>query len=115
METNEYLCGVAAHPSSPAHFSDVMAISGLPASLRESSHYREGEYVSLKVDGARISAEKVNDHEYLFRGEGWVVGELRALCEALSRALGENSISHKLEVYDQDDQLLQEFVFDPTA
>ncbi len=96
-------------------FSQFLSRSGIPAEVRESSHFQSGEYVSVRKGETRVTAEKIEASTFLLRGEGTGGKELSSVCKALSVVLAAANIEHRIELYDGEDRLRHEHIYPPVA
>jgi hypothetical protein len=117
MEKNEFTaCGTVQSDMDVWDLNHLLCDDGVPAEVRESSHYDGGYYVSVRHGEARITAEFFEEHsEFLLRGEGTGGEELSSLCKIVSVALAAAHIEHRIELYDEVDKLCHEHIYPPVA
>jgi hypothetical protein len=112
MDSKEYFAaGTAQSGDSIQDLAATLGEAGLTASLRESSHFLGGVYVSIRSGEARMTAEKINPETYHLLGDGDGPEDLTSLCGQVSRALASKRIAHSIELYDHEDQLQHEYEF----
>lgn len=112
MDPKEYFAaGTVQSRESIQDFAATLSEAGLTASLRESSHFLGGIYVSIRGGETRFTVERIDPESYYLRGEGEDQDELTSLCEQVSRALASKRIAHSIELYDHEDHLQREYKF----
>lgn len=108
MHSNDnYMCGHLLTSLGLSELAGVLAETGGPAEVRESSHYVGGLYVraSSGSENVTCSFERVSDQEYIARGDAVSFAALAQFAAALSRILAGASVKHRLEIYDGEDVL----------
>ena len=78
---------------------------GMVGETRESSHYREGHYIQIHLD-SDITIERIEQNEFLIRGDADDPSTLKRDSEALSLSLAKIGLRHRLEIYDDEHQLI---------
>lgn len=91
----------------PRHaLAEALRRAGIPAQVRQSSHYADGEYVRAGGEsGVYCSLERASPSEYLVRGDAEGVEALETYARALSAALAGLGVRHRLELYDEEGAL----------
>ena len=83
---------------------------GVRTERRDSSHYRGGHYLRLAAPDVHCTLEQVSDTEALCRADATQRAALSAVCAQLAQALRSLDIGHRLELYDEADELLETLV-----
>jgi hypothetical protein len=86
-----------------------LARQGISVESRESHHYSSGQYLRLRHDDVWMTLERTGSNEYLVRADSEQYPALLAMCNELSRHLSAAEMAHKIEVYDEDDKLLNQY------
>ena len=98
--TAALLFGHAASDLPPRELADALRRAGLDAHYRESANRVGGEYVRIQgADDADCSLERDQPGEYLVHDAAGERASLEAMARALSAALAELRIPHRLEFY----------------
>jgi hypothetical protein len=79
--------------------------SHVDAEIRESAHFEGGRYIRIEDEETYCSVERTAAGEFIVRGDAGSVEQLRAAALRLSAALTDLGLTHRLEVYDSQDQL----------
>ncbi len=75
--------------------------------VRESCHYSTGEYVLIDfASEAEFFFERINDHEYLIRGECADSQSQAEAADAIAKHLGVHGFKCRFETYNEDDALV---------
>lgn len=93
----------------PATLSAHLNREGLASEVRDSQHYETGQYVRIWHADAHITLERAGAAEYLVRADGETYPALTDVCIHLSHHFSKARLRYKLEIYDEDDQLLNEY------
>lgn len=94
------LYGDLATSKSLEELLTILAPTFPQACIRESSHYKGGQYVSLKFgDHDRICFEKDSDSEYMIHCDGGPPEQVLEIVERLAKVLESADIAHRFEVY----------------
>ena len=101
--------GTLRCPRPLADLAVELTVAGLEATTRDSSHYAGGQYLRVELEGVHTTLERIADGEYLCRADGDSLAQVSAACRRLSAILGRLHIRHRLELYGDDDILLEEF------
>ena len=101
--------GTLRCPRALADLAVELAVAGLEVTTRDSAHYTGGRYLRVELAGVHTSLERISDQEYLCRADGESLEAVSAACRRLSAILGRLRIPHRLELYGNDDILLEEF------
>lgn len=97
--------GAATHLSVDA-LADALRRAGIPATVRESALFTGGGYVrAVTTSGVDCSFERIEPAEYLVRGDADRLDQLELFARALSAALAQAGVRHRLEVYAEDESL----------
>jgi hypothetical protein len=75
------------------------------AEIRQSAHYSSGEYLSVKGSNGHLSLERITSNELLARGDAEDADSLLGDARSISYVLGRMAINHRLEIYDQNQDL----------
>gem|GEM_PF-912074 len=68
----------------------------------------------LRLDGAaRLYIRRGFEHEFILVGDARELADLRADSERLSRMLAEQGIAHAWELYDRDNEQIEDYEFSP--
>ncbi len=75
--------------------------------VRESSHYSTGKYVLIDfASEAEFFFERINDHEYLIRGECADSQSQAEAAEAIAKHLGGHGFKCRFETYGEGDAMV---------
>jgi hypothetical protein len=94
-----------------AAFAARLARSGLEASARHSSHMTGSDYVLVRQGTARATFERVGESEWLLRADAPELVALEASMRAISDALANEAIAHRIECYAADETLVHVMVW----
>lgn len=104
--TDVLMFGGAVTDLPMAALADALRRAGIPAEVRESSLFTGGRYVrAVTASDVDCSFERIEPAEYLVRGDADRLGQLEPFARALSAALTEAGVRHRLEVYAEDESL----------
>ena len=104
-----YVNGTLQTQLTPDELAAQFTAFGLAAELRESQHYSTGVYVRLRHADAHIALESVGPDEYILRADADSHPVLIAVCDRLSRHFLAAGIPYRLEIYDEGDELLNQY------
>jgi len=108
-----HLCGEIETDLDLTQLASRLKEAGLPAEVRHSSHYEGGQYLSLQSETeVDMSLERINDREYIVRGDADALAELTQAAERLSDALRGLGMRHRLEIYAEDGSLARYFHYE---
>jgi len=99
------LCGQIVTDFSQSQLLHELIRHGMVVETRESSHYLEGHYIEVHGDAA-ISIERVDDKVFWIGGDADDPRTLIQDAQALSLALSNIGLRHRLEVYDNESHSL---------
>lgn len=94
-----------------AAFAARLARAGLEPRVRDSSHMTGGEYLLVRQGAARATFERVSESEWLLRADSPVIDALEAGMRAISHALANDAIAHRIECYAADETLVHLMVW----
>jgi hypothetical protein len=86
-------------------FAAALAGQGVAAEARESSLHTGGRCVRVSAAPAGFTLERVDEQEYLVRGDAEELPPLAAAAERVSGALARLGLRHRLEIYESRDRL----------
>ncbi len=92
-----------------AEFSTLISTHGLRFELRDSSHYQGGQYLRLLDSRTHLTVERTSQNECLIRADAESLDEVAPLLRRFSGALSALRVAHRLELYGDDDKLVDSF------
>ncbi len=106
MADDEYssLYGQALTRRPVIDLSSQLAMGGLSAQVRESSHYTGGIYIRV-YDGEDFTFERISGDEYLIRGFEPAIDKLLEVAMLVSSRMTTLQIRHSMEIYTLEDTL----------
>ena len=94
-----FLCGEITAGISLARLAAILQSGGMPARVRESSHYQGGRYVRVDDDGD-FTIEQVARGHFLVQATSDSTQRLEETSGAISNALSIHNLRHRFELYD---------------
>jgi len=99
------LCGQIETDFSRAQLLRGLIRHGVLPEMRESSHYEEGKYIRIHLD-SYMAIERIEDKEFLIRGDAHEPTGLIRDAESLSSALANIRLRHRMEIYNREKNLV---------
>ena len=101
--------GTIAATCTLTELTALLSKHGLQFALRESSHYPSGRYLRLLASAVHLTIERIAENECLLRADAESLDEIAAILKELSVAFAALRIPHRLELYGDDDELVESF------
>lgn len=102
-----HTAGQVFAPKNEAALAAILTETFPQTQVRESSHYSTGKYVRIDFPSdVEFFFERINDEEYLIRGEGEDSESLGDAAAEIANRFGQHGLRCRFETYDEADSLI---------